>query len=309
MKLTRRQFLYEGIAVALASFGTYKYLNNTEMKKAPKKPSMIISDLHCHPSRKNKLEDILDTLSNGLTGLTYVESNEDFLTYEMLTNLPQFKEIDKGIFGSITYNGKTGYVLKSQEIEDQDSIHVMALGCKEYLSESEYRDPRKAVEEIHKRGYIAQVNHPFIINSFDWARYKLINSFTEKEYKNFIELCQMADEIEIFNGHCIDLFPWFDGLPIFNRLNMAKANKLAEFLITKLPNKKGTASSDAHNELEQVHTSGIYLPDEHLCFDAIKEYIKTKNFEVHKGPISRWSFLKGAFPWLNSTLYFRDYSI
>ena len=82
---------------------------------------------------------------------------------------------------------------------------------------------------------------------------------------------------------------------------MVKANKKAKEIVEKeFPNKKGTAASDAHNELVQLHSRGIYLPEENLCFDSIKENIQNGSFErfpdnIETQTVNIFSWLKGMF--------------
>jgi len=99
-------------------------------------------------------------------------------------------------------------------------------------------------------------------------------------------LCKMVDEIEVFNAQNINLLPvvaW-----------MKNANGKAKALAAR-HGFRGTAASDAHRLLSQVKISGIYLPFENLCMDAIKHYIKAGSFERHEQYVSRRSFLKGMF--------------
>jgi hypothetical protein len=97
----------------------------------------------------------------------------------------------------------------------------------------------------------------------------------------------MVDEVEVFNAQNIHTF--VPGIP-----NMNKANDAAKLLATKY-NKKGTASSDAHLRLEQLGIAGIYLSNQDLCLEAIREALKTRNFERVEQYASRLSFVKGMF--------------
>ncbi|MCD4666180.1 hypothetical protein K8R47_00005, partial [archaeon] len=77
-------------------------------------------------------------------------------------------------------------------------------------------------------------------------------------------------------------------------LDMTITNEMAKQLISEY-NFRGTASSDSHNVLNQIRTSGIYVPEENLNIEALKEHIKTGNFEKHEQYIDRFSFLLGHF--------------
>jgi len=300
-EVNRRQFLSIGGGSAILALAGAPWKNLAPTIKAPEKQGKIIADLHCHPSRKNKLEDILQSLSGVLTAPSYINGHESKIRYELLKDLTtsgySFKEIDKGIFGKFEYkNYKSGYILKCQEVASEHD--VLALGCpSDYLPD--YKNIKKTITEIQERGGIAIMPHPYIVNSGDWAVYRLI---TKKEYEHFKEGFQMADEIEIDNGQCIDTTPLYKDIPFFfNRINMIKANRQAKEMVEKeFPSKKGTAASDAHNELVQLHSRGIYLPEENLCFDSIKENIQNGSFErfpdnIETQTVNIFSWLKGMF--------------
>lgn len=250
------------------------------MKQPPEIKGRILADLHCHPSRNNSVEDIAEMLSWGITGLTASNGNKTYFTYDDAMQLPNVKEIDLGLFAGIEHNGREGYFARTQEINAD--FHVLALGC--YNTLPSFTDARKSIEAIHKGGGLAILNHPYVLSTGrKIIKYRLAN---EAEERRLEELCEMADEVEVFNAQNINLLPvvaW-----------MKNANRNAKALATK-HGFHGTASSDAHRLLEQVKTAGVYLPSENLCMDSIKENIKKGNFERHEQYVSRRSFLKGMF--------------
>jgi len=250
------------------------------MKKPPKKQGKIIADLHSHPSEENNLDGIINLLSWGLTGLAATNDESCILTYEDVLGLPTSKEIDKGLFAKFSFGGEKGYFVKTQEV--MSNHHILAIGCKKYLPD--YKDARKTVEEIHKQDGLAILNHPSVVSYSIWPiKYRLINENEEKRVK---ELCEMVDEIEVFNAQNINLIPVFAW--------MRKANKKAKELASEY-NFKGIAASDAHLILEQVKTSGIYISEDNLSIDSLKDHIKNKNFDRFEQYVSHLSFLRGHF--------------
>ncbi|MCD4666788.1 hypothetical protein K8R47_03185, partial [archaeon] len=201
--MKRRDFLITSGAIILTgAIGGKYYLFNKNMERPQsRRDGMIIADLHTHPNKGNNLETISSFLSEDITGLTETNLSNRILTYDNAKNLSGFIEIDSGLFGRMEYNGKVGYAVKTQEI--MSNHHILSLGLREKLED--YPDARKTVEEIHKRGGIAILNHPFVVPSGNWLRYRLINSKEEQRVK---ELCEMVDEVEVFNGQNINLIPF-----------------------------------------------------------------------------------------------------
>ena len=122
----------------------------------------------------------------------------------------------------------------------------------------------------------------------------------EQELRDLYQILnEINGEVEVFNGQNIHLLPVFSWLvPV---LNAKKANQRAKEDIEPspgehpYPNLKGFAASDTHSRLEQVHTSGIYLPEDTISLEALTYYLQTKDFERHEQDISRTSFLLGHF--------------
>ena len=98
-----------------------------------------------------------------------------------------------------------------------------------------------------------------------------------------------VDEVEIFNAQCIN--PTL-GLVV---PNMKKANMRAEQLAVRYKF-KGNVATDAHKRFEQVKLCGIYVDEEKLCIDKLKQDIKQGNFSNdYRRYVSRWSFVMGMF--------------
>lgn len=287
--MNRRNFLRTLAISGIGLAGSYFYLYDEKMERAKKRNGKIIADLHSHPSSNKTDEETLEMLcSPGLVGLTcYQESFGRILTYEdaMRRFSNYIEEIDKGMLAKITTALGEGYFTRTQEIYG-DFCHILALGFEgEYLQS--YEDPRKAVEAIHKNNGLAILNHPYVrSNDGSIVRFRFINNEEERIVK---ELCEMVDEVEIFNACCINPT---GGIFV---PNFKKANEAAEVLAEDF-GFRGTVSSDAHYVLEQPKITGIYIDEENLCIEKLKEDIKTGNFDnSYRKYVSRYSFLRGFF--------------
>ncbi|MFH0797934.1 MAG: hypothetical protein V1906_00830 [Candidatus Woesearchaeota archaeon] len=285
--MNRRRFMVALGVGALCALGVERYLNNETMRKAPVREGKIIADLHAHPANYKSNEKTLEMLcSHGLVGLSYWLGAKTILNYELVcgrfSNL--VSEIDRGMLASIRSPGGDSYFARSQEIEC-GAHHVLAVGFEgDYLPN--FNDARKAVEAIHRRNGIAILNHPYITPQNKFARYRFINSGEEEKVR---ELCQMVDEVEIFNAQCIN--------PTLGIMvpNMKKANALAEKLALQYGH-KGTVSTDAHYRMEQPKICGIYVEKEGFCIDKLKHDIASKRFDNdYRRYVSRYSFAAGMF--------------
>ncbi len=281
--MKRRMLLKLGLVstveVALISGGAL-YLENEPMKRPPEKPGKIFLDLHAHPSKKNRKEDILKMLSWGITALTTNGYHNRILTYEKAITLPGVTEIDKGDFARIEYKGSTGYFLRAQEL--MSNHHILEIGLPQGRYLRLYNDSMKVAEIIKKEKCFMLLPHPYFIKRKDeFLGWGIVKGLEEKKIK---ELAEMADEVESFNASFINLMPivaWFSEI---NDLNKKLAVKTGH---------KGFAASDAHRELEQVKVAGVYIPNDNLCLESIIHHIRTGNFENHERHISRASFIKG----------------
>lgn len=286
MKLTRRQLLALGGTVILSGSG-YCYLDNEKMESAPTKEGKVLCDLHTHPPNYKSLEETLEALSSpGLVGLSHVITTKRNLIYEEAIKLcsghSEFKELVPGKLAKI----KEGYFLRTQELEG--GIHdILAIGCEgDYLPD--FKDGRKAVEEIHKKGGIAILCHPYVVSG--GLMFRLANSKEEEKIK---EICEIVDEVEVHNAQTINLIPaiaW-----------MKKANRKANQVIENYSHLKGVANSDAHRRLEQLKICGNYINRELIENEGVgglTSAIKSSNFERYgdseAGPyVSRWNWFVG----------------
>lgn len=264
------------------------------MQPAPQKEGKILADLHAHLGNRYVHDKVIQMLSSpGLVGLSHINNVLRILIYEKAIHLSGVKEIDKNMLAEINIAGETGYFCRTQEVI-AGSAHILALGFEgDYFKKEDYdNDPRKAVEKIHQRNGLAILNHPYVTPNPEARilKYRFINDKEEKV--TLYDLCEMVDEIEVFNAQNIN--------PLYGIVvpNMKKANILAEDLAVS--NHKGIACSDAHFRLEQVKICGIYLDEKDLCIEKIKEDIKKGNFERYgnakEGPyVTRRSFFRGMF--------------
>jgi|SRR3989344_5502042 len=301
MELSRRTFLVSVAGLAASGAIGEFYLNNELMEKPPvdkivNGKKYVLADLHVHVDgdiAKNNPGSVVDLLSSGLTAMT--EGRNHVLNYDQALELcahngATFREIERGLLAEVIQGDKKGYVLRAQEV--YSSHHILSVGCTRFIDPS--LQPERVVEEIRKYGGISILVHPYILNSHGGKLPRIANSEEEKMARS---LAQIADEIEIFNGHCIDLAPStmlptdmkYAQLGWLKRMN-ERARKLADSV-----GKKGIASSDAHDFVDQAKTSGIYVPESNLSIASLQEAIATGDFMQEKRYISRWSFLKSRF--------------
>lgn len=293
MTTTRRQFLKKAAAAGgtLLLGGSYAYLDNERMEPAPRKEGKILCDLHAHLASKGTKEDVTQILASpGLMGVGFIQGTKANLAYEQAESLVEdnkmFEEITPGQLARIG----EGYFMRAQEIgsyvhrgkgKRAALYHILALGWEgeDYFSEGE---SRKIIEEIHQRKGLAFICHPYVTQG--GLMFKIRE---EEEEKILEELCEMADGIEVYNGQNINLLPVIGA--------MKKTNELAEELAWK-KNLLGIAVSDAHRRAEQVKTSGIYVQEEAIKekgMEGLKEALKKREFELYKGKVSRYSWLRG----------------
>ncbi|AJF63152.1 MAG: hypothetical protein QT11_C0001G1028 [archaeon GW2011_AR20] len=282
MKMNRRSLLIRASQVMLlggtaASLAGKFYFDNENPERLKPRDNKTPADLHVHLPRNVDLGNLILNLSQpGLIGLATYNNKNMLLSYHDIKGA--LKEIDPGILGVIVYDNDAGYVLNVQEINAEH--HISALGCKEKITA---KNAKEAIKEIKKQNGLAILNHPYIVPG-GWTRYRLIN---KEEEKIINELAREVDEIEVFNGQCINAIP--------SILDMREANEKAQKFARK-NGFKGIATSDTHMRLEQVLTSGIYINGEDLTFKKLKEYIIEKKFESVGNYVSRGSFVKGHFP-------------
>lgn len=281
------------------------------MEKAPERKTQIIADLHTHPNKRHDKETALSFLSErGVIGLAYQQGCEYILSYEDIAESKAIEEINKGLFAKVCFH-QNAYIVKAQEVISD--FHILAIGCQNYLPD--YEDARKTIEEIHKQGSIARavLSHPYVKNAPIPKLFRLID---EKEKSRLKELCEMADWIDIFNGGCIDLFPFF-------KVKQANDNVKEFFEEYKRENKRengnlvGIATSDAHWTLSQARTSGIYVPENIESIEALINFIDKGNFDIYCQTLgimkslygnvaARWDILKNKAKNKINKLFFPD---
>ncbi|MBI2655680.1 hypothetical protein HYX06_04635 [Candidatus Woesearchaeota archaeon] len=246
-------------------------------RNVPQVDGKVPTDLHTHVGRNHNEDRIAEKLSQGLA-----EDNlhSGVLSVDDVANYHGAQWIDRGLLGRIEYNGRTGYFAKAQEIGPKH--HILALFCPKRLDD--YEDPRRAVEEIKKQGGLAILNHPYIVKPNGSPLPRMANA---QEEKVLYDLCQMVDEIEVFNASALSLTP----------LAIGEANLLAQELLRKANQNgrsfKGVAVSDAHHLLREVLAAGILLEKNNLSVEGIKESIKSGNFSRYEQHISRAELLGG----------------
>ena len=274
--LTRRQ-LVSLIALAGVS-GFYSFGNF--LRSVPQMDGLVPADLHTHVGRGYDEEQIAEKLSQGLVGLSEDNLHSGVLSINDVVNYNGAQWIEKGFLGRIEYHGHTGYFAKAQEVGSKH--HILALFCPKRLDD--YEDPRKAVEDIKKLGGLAILNHPYIVKPNGRAPPRLVNA---QEEKILDELCQMVDEIEVFNASALSLTP----------LAIGEANLKAQELLRKANQNgysfKGIAVSDAHRMLRQILAAGILLEKDKISVEGIKDSIRTRNFGRYEQYISRAELLRG----------------
>lgn len=284
-----------GLGALAVGTGSYFMLNDQPMKPAPVREGKVLCDFHTHPSKKNKLEEIVSRLgSPGLVGLAakYIDkSGEDILVYEEAVDIarikhdPTFAEITPGKLAKY----KQGYFARTQEVK-ADVFHLLAIGWEgDYLQHHDYTSIDEAVQDIHSRKGIAVFNHPYFVSRGGL----LVQIANVGEILRMKSGYKLVDEVEVHNAFCINLAPavaW-----------ARKANAFAQKSINHSPF-KGMAGSDCHRELLQVKIVGNYIDqmiiDNH-GMEGIKQAIKSGQFVRYGtydfGPyVSRWSWMKGV---------------
>lgn len=227
-------------------------------------------------------------ISSGVTGLAAKNRHNHILTYEdALRRLPGVEELDKGIFAAVHYNGQTGYVVKAQEVMCS-GFHVLALGCRSQIPD--YMDAAEAIMDIKRQGGIAVLAHPFL----QTFKYGFFPGVRTDNIGKAVELCKMADAIEVHNAQCV----W----------HMKGANEQAWELAERV-GLVGIAVSDAHSHWGQVQSSGIYVARESVTsFKALAGIIRAGEFIIQKETyVSGTSFVTGHLGGLlnDPGVYFR----
>lgn len=254
-------------------------------------PEKVLCDLHAHPSAAGSLEEKINLLGSvGLVGLAAWHNSKSILTYEQAAETvhkdPSFREITAGQLAQF----REGYFARTQEIP-VGQFHLLAVGWKgNYFRQSDinnYDIIEDAVNDIHRRGGIVILNHPFV--AMGGLLYRSANTREEKIIKKTAEV---VDEIEVHNASCINLVPY---LMDFRKAN-TKAVSLAENYRFQ-----GTAASDCHGDYAQAKVCGVYIDEKTIVekgMEGIKESICKGDFQRYgdadQGPyLSRGNWLKG----------------
>jgi hypothetical protein len=287
--MNRRNFLrLSGLwgGAALVSGGAYLVGEELLTSRPKRSPDRVLADLHCHFPSDLEEKETLEVLTSGLFGLTLINGGEaTTLTYEKALQLPGTEEIDRGFFARINYLGNTGYFVKTQELKIREDFeyHLLAVGIKEYLPD--FSEGNVAIEEARKQGALLILNHPFVTaNDHPLVKYRPINAQEEKRIR---EISLWVDEVEVFNGHNVNTHvPFIPNMHLANEAALEMAEGYGF---------KGTAASDTHCRLEQAGTSGIFIAEKDLCFEALREAILKKKFERSEQYVSLLSFARGIF--------------
>lgn len=247
----------------------------------------ILADLHVHIPRRASEERVRKALSSGVTGLA-ARNGDRFLTYEDALGLPGAREIDKGLLAEFQSDGQKGYAVNVQEV--LSPYHILAIGCREMIEDCP--DARRVVEEIHMQRKPALLAHPYILIStlFRSLLRNIVIAEGSREEQRVKELCGMVDEVEAFNAHAIDIFPY----------RMKAANDRAKKLASAY-GFRGIAATDAYLP-ENAGTSGIWIPEDNLTFEALCHYIKSGQFERRERYVSRRDFVRGRGSYFASSL-------
>lgn len=261
------------------------------MKPAPVKEGKILADLNTHPGRYFAQDKIIQMLSSpGLVGLAHINGENRILTYEEARTFPGVREIDRNMLAEITIGENKGYFCRGQKVI-AGFARILALGFKgSYFPD--FEGPKDALEEIHQQDGLAILLNPYMTRD-EKARITKSRLINDDEKKVLWELCGEFDEIEVFSAQ--NVRPLY-GIILPKR---NKPNSLAEELAVG-GGQEGISSSGALLRLEQEKIVGIYLDEEGLCMDKIKEDLKEGNFERFgkrkEGPyVSRWSFLRSRY--------------
>jgi hypothetical protein len=257
------------------------------MKEAPQKQGYVLADIHTHFPKHRHHSKILSKLwSPGLVGLSLITKPKDAHrilsyedVYEMFSESDLFEEIQEGAFARFG----AGYILRTQELNGQ-KFHILGIGFEgPYLDNN--RDELKAIEEIHKRGGLAQVNHPGVINGSGSVPYRKTIS---NDYSKLSELIDAADLVETFNAQNIHSYIGYllKILPQYRELdpNMSDRNGFAEGLAnTYIRNNffstRHTSSSDGRL-ISQVKSNGIYVPEDSIrSLDSLLSTLKGEMLE------------------------------
>lgn len=277
-------------AVALAG-GTGLYIDDRRMIPVTVREGEILCDLHAHPANYKPLEETIGMLTSpGLVGLGHNNTTRRNLTYEGATQLLDGNvEIEEITPRQLAKVGN-GYFARAQELSPQNSdkqFEILAVGFEgDYLEDG--NNTTDKIKEIHDRGGIAIVVHPYIQEG-GLLRYRLLNPTEERA---LIELYERDDSgrPDAIEAHNAQLTGW-----------VREANKKATEFSERyeIP---GTSSSDTHRRTRQVKLCGVGIKPEiiNAGMGELEKVIKSGDFtkygDYDSGPyVSAWSFGMGHF--------------
>jgi hypothetical protein len=295
--MNRRTFLKKALISAsvldTAAVGTgILFLYNHKNILAPQRPGKIPLDFHAHLLEQDawkNCDELLKVLSRGITALTTDGRRKShLLSYEKALIIPGLKdhirEIDKGLFASVEYNGQVGYILRNQEIFSK--YHLLAAPTDDYFwfDEKHLANPDYVVEMIKKKGSYCAVAHIMLREVLENPVYKRWHIITPEERKEVTRIAKHTDGVEVSSSFTINLiwgFAWFEKAKALAK-EMAKEQGLIALV-----------NSDAHEALGQVQTSVMYLEDQGRgqCFEKVINALKQGKFETYEQSLSRISVL------------------
>ncbi len=296
--VTRREFIKHILFFwgPILTGGSISYLDNRHMKKPPVETEHhLLLDSHVHLSAKEKPENLVLALSKGITVITAISGSKGILTYNQAIQLEGVTETEDGIMAKVEHEGNVGYIVRGQEIVS-DKHHIVGISWKDNpnVPITSHADSRRTVEEIQKRGGLAILAHGYAVRrdfGFTYPSYE--------EEKRISELLRGVDGAETFNSNCICLVPGLFDVSDANR-------RMLETVQTKTK-LRGLNVSDTHYQLKQHQLSGVMVPKEHFCLEALCHYITSGAFINNsitfgnprisaklQNYVSRWSFIKGT---------------
>jgi hypothetical protein len=290
--MNRRAFLAMGGIIAAESgiLGTTALvLSDHNIVQAPQRPGKIALDFHAHLAERDawkNLDELLKVLSRGITALTIGERKRgNLLSYEQALTIPKLKdhirEIDKGLFASVEYNGQTGYIIRNQEIESK--YHVLAAPTGDHLkfdydriSQIDY-----VMEIVKGSGCYCAIAHVSLKEEPDKPFYKRWRFLNPEEREEVIKIAKQTDGVEVSSSFWINM-------PIIGNL------REGIILAKEMAREQGfvqLTNSDAHERLEQLQTSVMYLDDQSRgqCFEKVINALKAGKFEIYEQPLSKVS--------------------
>lgn len=252
----------------------------------------MLVDLQVHLSKERYTTgELAQALKSPMVvGLSSKNSNSSVFTYQDAVRLHgayglDITELETGRFASVHSEEGAGYILNVQEMTCGDH-HVLGAGIVGKMSD--YKDTRKTAREIHYRGGLAILAHPYADTSDYSIRDPAVWDHELEEICRGTRDLDGMDEIETFNAHLRDIFlPGHD----FDQGN-GHAASLAQRL-----GFKGVATTDARG-ISDVGLSGIVIPQPKgvLTLDHLYRCITQGDFETIERHVSIGAFVRDFGP-------------